>query len=178
MLAPQCCHCPASVGQSPQLQSRHSWCPWRSRQCFVVIAVKCMAGDKEEELGRSIPRHKVHTVCLRQVITIQTQTSTMPGHWSCQFSLPGVKQHTPRPNLAREGIFHSRMQVGERRVCSNPLLSLPSPITKAAQEGACLVRLQEGAEQKPPRKERSLEGTRDPGQPQGQPAARFPEEPP
>ncbi|XP_071291193.1 acid-sensing ion channel 2-like [Agelaius tricolor] len=55
------------------------------------------------------------------------------------------------------------MQVGERRVCNNPLLSLPSPITEAAQEGACLVHLQEGAEQKPPRRERSLEGSRDQG---------------
>lgn len=89
---------PPLLGQSPQLQSRHNWCPWRSRQCFVVTAVKCMARDKEEELGRNIPRHKVHTVCLRQVITIQTQTSTMPGHWELPVQLAwGKTSHTPVP---------------------------------------------------------------------------------
>lgn len=38
----------------------------------MVAAVKCMARDKEEELRRNIPRYRVHTVFLRQVITIQT----------------------------------------------------------------------------------------------------------
>lgn len=71
-MAPQGHHCPASVGQGPQLQSRHSWGLWRSEQGFMVAAVKCMARDKEEELRRNIPRYRVHTVFLRQVITIQT----------------------------------------------------------------------------------------------------------
>ncbi|XP_009975579.1 PREDICTED: LOW QUALITY PROTEIN: acid-sensing ion channel 4-like, partial [Tauraco erythrolophus] len=58
---------------------------------------------------------------------------------------PGSGRNFPFPNGGRR----------KACVCSSPLLSLPSPVTGAAQEVVCHIRLWEGAEQKPPGKETS-----------------------
>lgn len=177
---PQAWHCPTSVGQGPQPQGSQSWEPWGSRQSSRGAAV-----PGQGTTGTSWDTASLGTgLTQRGWDRASLSRHGCPPCWGtgcCQFTLPGVTQHTPHPQsqtVSGRNFPLPNGGWGKACVCNSPLLSLPSPVTVAAREGACHVCLQEGAEQKLPGRESSLEGTRDPGQPRGQPAPHFPEEPP
>lgn len=115
------------------------------------------AGDNGDELGRSIPRHRAHTAWLGQGITVQTWVSTMLGHWVLPVHPAwGNATHLPRPSPARGGIFHSRMEVGGRRVFA-AAPSSPSPRPSPEQLGKAPATFVSGKVQS-----KSLPGVRDP----------------
>lgn len=156
---------------------RHNWGPLRSSQYFVVT-VKCMARDKEEELKHDIPRHRVPTVCLRQVIAIQTEMPTMLGHWGLPVQLAwGKTTHTPVPAQLEKEFSIPECRLGKGVFAATPSSPSPHPSLKQLRKAPALF-ISRKVQSKSLPGERSLEGSRDPGQLQGQSAAHFPEEPP
>lgn len=128
-----------ACGAGPQPQSSCVWGPWWSNQVSRSAAVP----------GQVTMVLRWGTVSLGTWLTQHRWDRTsLSGHWCppcwgtgcCQFTLPGVMQHIPlsQPGSGRNFPFPNGGW-GKACVCNSPLFSLPSPVTRAAWEGACHI---------------------------------------
>lgn len=98
-----------------------------------------MARNKEEDLRCNIPRHRVHTACLRQVITIQTQMPTMLGRWGLPVQLAwGKTTHTPVPTRLEKEFSIPECRLGKGVFVATPSSPSPHPSPKQLRKASAV----------------------------------------